>query len=107
MKTVKIYQLKNDESLRYHRFSSLKSLKSMKLNVNKKNYNCVYNSKIEDNNEDVDNFLEILFNRFNHNTDEQYKGHSMSVSDVIVVANKAYYCDSYSFEKIAFRTIKK
>ena len=41
----------------------------------------------------------LLFNQEGH---PLHNGHSMSVSDVIVMNNAAYYCDSFGFKKIEF-----
>ena len=37
---------------------------------------------------------------FNLNHPEDYKGHSLSVSDLLEVNGKFYYCDAYSWEEI-------
>lgn len=47
---------------------------------------------------------ESLFEKFNIDLPEDFRGHSLSVSDVIVLENngenKAYYCDSIGFKEI-------
>lgn len=52
--------------------------------------------------ESVNEFLEQLFYVFNNSNlkPDGYKGISMSVSDVIVVGDKAYFVDSFGFTPI-------
>ena len=48
--------------------------------------------------------LEDIFERFNINRPNDFHGHSLSVSDVIVInrmaETKAYYVDSFGFEEL-------
>ena len=44
--------------------------------------------------------LECLYTMFNLNHPADFKGHSMSVSDVVVLDGKAYYCDSIGFKEL-------
>lgn len=46
--------------------------------------------------------LETIWDRFNHEKHPLYRGHSLSVSDVVVTEKGAYYCDSFGFQKIEF-----
>lgn len=50
-----------------------------------------------------DNYiLESLFVQFNLNRPDDFTGHSLSVSDIVVLEDKYYYCDSASWEEITF-----
>lgn len=53
---------------------------------------------------DKDNSLDKIFCRFNINCPMDFQGHSLSLSDVIVISEngekKAFYCDSYGFQPI-------
>ena len=48
--------------------------------------------------------LEKLFQRFNIDIQQDFKGHSLSVSDIVVISGKgeekAYYCDSVGFKEV-------
>lgn len=99
--TYEIYQLKHDDELRYHRFESLDRLHKFGLEVDKDNYELVYSA---DNNENM--ALEDIFEKFNVNRPDDFKGHSLSVSDIVVLKSdgeeKAYYCDSFGFTEIPY-----
>lgn len=49
---------------------------------------------------EVKNILEDLFDIFNVRLPRDYKGRSMSVSDIIVLNGIPYYCDSFGFKEI-------
>lgn len=45
--------------------------------------------------------LEMLFERFNRgNYPEDYKGHSLSVGDIVEIGNQAYICEFIGWSKI-------
>ena len=48
----------------------------------------------------IDAFLEGLFTKFNLHKPEDFRGHSMSVSDIVEVDGKMYYCDSVGFTEM-------
>lgn len=51
--------------------------------------------------------LEGLFEKFNTNRPEDFRGHSMSVSDVVVINNKyPYYCDTVGWKEVLFNITK-
>lgn len=57
---------------------------------------------------DVDtNELEGLYAKFNFNPPLNYKGHSLSISDVLELYDKNgcafYYCDTFGFKEISFQ----
>ena len=101
MKKFKIFQV-NDTANRYLMFSSLDLVKKMGMekDVVISNYNEVYDGLISDDASD-EVLLERLFVIFNsRQKPNDYKGHSMSVSDVIQLEDKYYYTDSFGFEEI-------
>lgn len=49
---------------------------------------------------DANHILESLFAIFNNNHPKDYKGHSISVSDIIEIDGMAYYCDSFSWKAL-------
>ena len=62
-------------------------------------YQKVYEGEIEGGNSEYF-ILEDLFSIFNVNHPEDFKGHSLSVSDVVELDGKLWYCDSYCWHKI-------
>ena len=95
MAKIRIYQV-NDEAVdaRYIRYASLDMLEYMGIALHKDHYKMVW----EEESEDTD--LENIFIRFNHNHPEGFKGHSLSVSDVVEIDGKYYYCDSFGFKEV-------
>ena len=69
-------------------------------------YEEVYSGEIDletyddEGNEDVYHTLEYLFDMFNIFRPEDYKGRSMSISDVVELDGKYYYCDPVGFIEI-------
>ena len=67
-------------------------------------YNKVYEGEIDEGSQKVTSPIiyvaEKLYEIFNLNHPADFKGHSMSVSDVVVVDGKAYYCDRIGFKEL-------
>ena len=61
-------------------------------------YEVVYEGELEE--YDVEYALELLFSYFNLNFAKDYKGRSMSISDVVEIEGKYYYCDPIGFKEI-------
>lgn len=61
-------------------------------------YEVVYEGEVRD--DKVNVILEDLFYTFNVNHPEDFKGHSMSVSDVVYLDGKYYYTDSIGFKEV-------
>ena len=72
------------------------------LRVHVSAYDCTYSGESVCPN-GIDEFLEYLFARFNTRRPSGFKGHSMSVSDVVVLEEggikKAFFCDSSGWRK--------
>ena len=71
----------------------------------KENYEMVYSGPLSERKDDDDlTILEDLFIRFNLQHPEDFHGHSLSVSDVVVLRRdgeyQSYYTDSFGFEQI-------
>lgn len=94
-----IWQLKRREGLKAYRYASLAMLRSSKLTVKADNYSMVWAST-QEGTDDMD-VLEALYEAFNVYAPSSFRGHLMSVSDVIILDNKrAYYCDSIGWKRI-------
>jgi hypothetical protein len=91
----KIYQLKsNEEGYKYmFRRYDENNVPSKSL------YNVVYSGEVESS-ENVMDVLEGLYVTFNVNHPADFKGHSLSVSDVVELDGKYYYCDSFGYVEL-------
>ena len=67
-------------------------------------YEKTYEGNIETDKTDEIKILEEIFTLLNINHPEDYKGHSLSVSDIVVLNDKKYYCNSYGWDEIEFET---
>ena len=103
-----IYQLKDGTETRNHRFASMKELESANLNVVRGNYTLIYTAPFSteiNRPGEVYRVLDKIFEDFNLNHPEDFTGHSLSVSDVIVLKYgnniSSHYIDSTGFEPLA------
>ena len=79
---------------------------ALKNNFSLDDYKVVYEGEVED--LTVDAALEKLFILFNVYHPEDFEGEwSMSVSDVVVLDGKYYYCDDFGFKEITEGGITK
>lgn len=94
-----IYQLKRSDDLHGIRFESFDYLMKNGIKCDIRNYDLVYSGHMRPN-----ETLENLFYKFNMERPEDFKGHSLSVSDVIIVKERgksiAYYVDSFGFKQL-------
>lgn len=63
-------------------------------------YCIMYESILASNEADDLSMCEELYRIFNIERPDDFKGHSMSVSDVVDIDGNLYYCDSFGFVKI-------
>lgn len=68
-----------------------------KINLN--DYEVVYEGEIEVTSS-INNTLEKLFEIFNIRHPEDFKGHSLSVSDIVEIDGNNYYCDAFGWVKL-------
>ena len=101
--TFTIYQLKSGEELHYHRFEPLERLERFGLFVDPDNYEKVYTADVPEDGS-IMMKLENIYKTFNLHRPEDFKGHSLSVSDVVVLHQEgkdtAFYVDSIGFEEV-------
>ena len=97
--TFSIYQLKDGEETRDYRFEPLDRLRAVGLDVQRDNYELVYSAPLADGES-----LEDIYRRFNIDHPADFTGHSLSVSDIVVLRNgdteTAHYCDSFGFTEV-------
>lgn len=90
----KIYQINKDHSdylFRRYKYNGHNAKKSW--------YNEVYSGEIEPKGS-VMATLEELFYIFNMRHPSDFRGHSLSVSDVVYLDGKYYYCDSFEYKEL-------
>ena len=94
-----IYQLKGGNETLDHRFEPLDSIHRNGLSVKPENYELVYEAPLTE----KDN-LESIYTRFNVDRPADFTGHSLSVSDIVVLhqdgKDTAHYCDRAGFSEV-------
>ena len=97
--TFTIYQLKDDVPVDFH-FRPLEEIQGKGLAVDPANYEKTYTAPLT-----PGTTLEGIFEKFNIDRLEDFKGHSLSVSDVVVLhqngKDTAHYTDSIGFVDIS------
>ena len=97
-----IYQLPSGEKYHGVRFEGMEQLKKDGVQLNHDDYELVYEGKVGEFRGTAT--LEALYTQFNTNHPEDFRGHSLSVSDVIVISvdgkDTAYFCDSFGFTEM-------
>ena len=94
-----IYQLKGGNETLDYRFEPLDTIRNNGLSVKPENYEQVYTAPLtaKDN-------LESIYTRFNVDRPADFTGHSLSVSDIVVLhqngKDTAHYCDRFGFSQV-------
>lgn len=98
-----IYQLKDGEELRDYRFEGLERLQNTGLSVDHDNYEPIYTAPLSNFNGNQNHILNKLYEQFNINHPADFKGHSLSVSDIIALKVNDrlsfHYVDSFGFKE--------
>ena len=103
-----IYQLKHNPELDHLRFEGTESLKRMGITkdnfdaIKPENYELIYVGELSELQEQTQGeTLEAIYEKFNIDHPEDYRGHSMAVSDIVVLhqngENSAHFVDSFGF----------
>ena len=97
--TFSIYQLKQGDETRNFRFEPYDRLQAAGNVVDKANYELVYSAELT-----PGTSLEDIYTRFNIDHPKDFKGHSLSVSDVVVLhqngQDAAHYVDSFGYKEV-------
>ena len=97
--TFRIYQLKRVDETAIYAFTGLRGLEELGLSLRPDLYEQVYEAALA-----PEQDLEGIFQQFNLNHPSDFTGHSLSVSDVVVLVQdgqkKAYFCDSVGFREV-------
>ena len=106
-----IYQLKHNPELDHLRFEGTESLKRMGITkdnfdaIKPENYELIYVGNLSELQEQTEGeTLEAIYEKFNIDHPEDYRGHSLSVSDIVVLhqngGNSAHFVDPFGFTGI-------
>ena len=97
--TFSIYQIKGGDETRDFRFEPYDRLQAAGNVVDRANYELVYSAPLA-----PGTSLEDIYTRFNIDHPKDFKGHSLSVSDVVVLhqdgQDAAHYVDSVGFRQV-------
>ena len=97
--TFSIYQIKGGDETRDFRFEPYDRLQAAGNVVDKANYELVYSAPLA-----PETSLEDIYTRFNIDHPKDFKGHSLSVSDVVVLhqdgQDAAHFVDSVGFQEV-------
>ena len=98
--TFSIYQIKVGDETRDLRFEPYDRLTATGHRVDPKNYALVYSTELT-----PGTSLEDIYTRFNIDHPKDFKGHSLSVSDVVVLhqngQDTAHYVDSFGYKDVS------
>ena len=101
---VMIYQLLPDDSLLDYHFTPMRELKEMGHAVKRQHYEPIYAMTVPGTETKQDQLLEGIFHTFNVNRPDDFRGHSLSVSDIVALKANGevsfHYVDSFSFQKL-------
>lgn len=94
-----IYQIGEATKGRAYQFMGMDFVNSHDMKVEASDYEYVYGGRLSEG-----ETLDSLYEKFNLHHPEGYEGHSLSVSDVVVLqregTTKAYYVDSFGFTEL-------
>ncbi|HBF2362405.1 TPA: antirestriction protein ArdA [Clostridioides difficile] len=97
--TFSIYQIKGGDETRDFRFEPYDRLQAAGNVVDRANYELVYSAPLA-----PETSLEDIYTRFNIDHPKDFKGHSLSVSDVVVLhqngQDTAHYVDSFGYKEV-------
>ena len=97
--TFSIYQIKGGDETRDFRFEPYDRLQAAGNVVDRANYELVYSAPLA-----PETSLEDIYTRFNIDHPKDFKGHSLSVSDVVVLHQDgqdiAHYVDSFGYKSV-------
>ena len=97
--TFSIYQLKRGDETRDFRFEPYDRLAATGRTADRANYDLIYTAELT-----PGTSLEDIYTRFNIDHPKDFKGHSLSVSDVVVLhqngQDTAHYVDSSGYRQV-------
>ena len=98
-RTFGIYQIRDGSTGENYAFMNMSSIESHGMQIKKEDYELVYVGELFGNMS-----LDDIFEKFNIDRPEDFRGHSLSVSDTVVLNDgenvTAHFVDSISFEQL-------
>lgn len=98
-----IFQLKDDNGLRDIRFEPLSWIQCIGYSVEHDNYDMIYTDRLTDTGSTTEK-LNALWDRFNNDHPKDFRGHSLSVSDIVALKQNGtvscHYVDSFGFQEL-------
>ena len=98
-RTFGIYQIRDDSPGENYAFMNMSFVESHGMQIKKEDYKLVYVGELLGNMS-----LDDIFERFNIDRPKDFRGHSLSVSDIVVLNDgenvTAHFVDSISFEQL-------
>lgn len=95
---VKIYQINTERDDKQVKFCDIETMRKLQGSekVDATLYDKVFDADIDETD------LEDIFQRFNTQHHPLFRGHSLSVSDIVVNDDGAFFCDSVGFKQVDF-----
>lgn len=94
-----IYQLR-ESGERTYQFMGMREASNFGFEIHGEDYELIYSDRLG-----MEDTLNSLYEKFNINHPQDFTGHSLSVSDVVVMRkngeSKAYYVDSFGFTELS------
>ncbi|MBR3741303.1 MAG: DUF4316 domain-containing protein [Clostridia bacterium] len=101
---IMIYQILPESKLYVYQFMPLEQLKAHGVPLDRQSYEPIYAMTVPTTETSPDKLLEGTFHMFNMNRPDDFKGHSMSVSDIIALKLNGevsfHYVDSFGFKRL-------
>lgn len=101
--TFAIYQLRNSDDTAELRFMGTEYLQSKGLEIDRSNYVPVYTGNLDSPGDEQDK-LNNIYAKFNIDRPQDFTGHSLSVSDIVVLRQNGvvscHYVDSWGFKEM-------
>ena len=97
---IEIYQLSADAPWRFRDLQDGQKIDFAQ-------YESVWKGTMAEKGQSIEAQLEIIYEKFNCNHPKDFKGHSLSVSDVVAVDHQLYYCKDIGFEKMKLEKDKE
>ncbi len=82
-------------------FQPYETLQNENIVLSLDDYKKVYEGDFEEDTDSKLSVTEQLYIMFNISRPKNFKGHSLSVSDIIVIDGQQYFCDNYGFKAVS------
>ena len=102
---IRIYQINSGKDAAHVAFGSIERLQQLQgsTDINESLYDMIFEGAVEC------KTMEDVYQKFNTDHPKGYRGHSLSVSDIVEIKDAPaiqpgfYFCDSFGFKKVVFK----